>query len=63
MRPPGQDQPGPEAILDALLDGGSLPGGDPDGLQPVAEVLAALRAPAAPAELTGQGRALAAFRS
>ena len=56
MRPPGQDQPGPEAMLDALLDGGPLPGGDPDGLQPVAEVLAALRAPAAPAELAGAGQ-------
>jgi hypothetical protein len=40
-------------MLDALLDGGPLPGADSDGLQPVADVLAALRAPAAPAELTG----------
>jgi hypothetical protein len=63
MKPPGQDQPGPEAMLDALLDGGPLPGGDQDGLQPVADVLAALRAPAAAAELTGQDRALAAFRA
>lgn len=48
MRPPGQDQPGPEAMLDALLDGGPLPGGDSDGLQPVADVLAALRRPPRP---------------
>jgi hypothetical protein len=50
-------------MLDALLDGCPLPGGDPDGLQPVADVLAALRAPAAPAELAGQAGALAAFRA
>jgi hypothetical protein len=50
-------------MLDALLDGCPLPGGDPDGLQPVADVLAALRAPAAPAELAGQASALAAFRA
>lgn len=50
-------------MLDALLDGRPLPGGDPGGLQPVADVLAALRAPAAPAELAGQASALAAFRA
>jgi hypothetical protein len=62
-RPPGQHQSGPEAMLDALLDGGPLPGEDQAGLQPVADVLAALRAPATPAELTGQAGALAEFRA
>lgn len=50
-------------MLDALLDGGPLPGEDQAGLQPVADVLAALRAPATPAELTGQASALAEFRA
>ncbi len=62
-RPPGQDPSGPEAMLDALLDGGPLPGEDQAGLQPVADVLAALRAPASPAELTGETRVLAEFRA
>lgn len=62
-RPASQDQSSPEQVLDALLAGGPLPGEDQAGLQPVADVLAALRAPAAPAELTGQASALAAFRA
>lgn len=61
--PPGQDQSGPDQVLEALLAGRPLPGQDPAGLQPVADVLAALRAPAAPAELTGQASALAEFRA
>ncbi len=52
-----------DALLDSLLEGGPLPGEDQAGLQPVADVLAALRAPATPAELTGQASALAAFRA
>lgn len=62
-RPPSQDQSSPDQVLDALLAGAPLPGEDQAGLQPVADVLAALRAPAAPAELTGQASALAAFRA
>ncbi len=60
---PGQDPSGPDQVLDALLAGGPLPGEDQGGLQPVADVLAALRSPAAAAELTGQASALAEFRA
>ena len=62
-RPPSPDQSSPDLVLDALLAGRPLPGEDQAGLQPVADVLAALRAPAAPAELTGQASAVAAFRA
>jgi hypothetical protein len=62
-RPSSQDQSSPDLVLDSLLAGRPLPGEDQAGLQPVADVLAALRAPAAPAELTGQASALAAFRA
>ena len=44
---PGQDQSGPDQVLEALLAGGPLPDEDQAGLQPVADVLAALRRPAA----------------
>ena len=40
-----------------------LPGADQPGLQPVADVLAALRRPAERGELAGQARALAEFRA
>lgn len=60
---PGQDVSDPDQILEALLAGGPLPGEDQAALQPVADVLAALRQPAAPAELTGEASALAEFRA
>jgi hypothetical protein len=60
---PGQDVSDPDQILEALLAGWPLPDEDQAALRPVADVLAALRQPAAPAELTGQASALAAFRA
>jgi hypothetical protein len=60
---PGQDPSDLDRVLEALLAGYPLPDEDPAGLQPVADVLTALRQPAAPAELTGQASALAEFRA
>ena len=60
---PRQDPSDPDQVLEALLAGYPLPDEDPAGLQPVAELLTALRQPAAPAELTGQASALAEFRA
>jgi hypothetical protein len=60
---PGQDPSDPDQVLEALLAGCPLPDEAPAGLQPVADVLTALRQPAVPAELTGQASALAQFRA
>jgi len=60
---PGPDQSGPDRVLDALLAGRPLPGEDQAGLRPVADVLAALRRPAAEGELSGQASAMAEFRA
>src|SRR5512135_1462032 len=60
---PGQDVSDPDQVLEALLAGCPLPDEDQAALRPVADVLAALRQPAAPAELTGEASALAAFRA
>jgi hypothetical protein len=56
--PPAGDSP-----LDELLTAGQPPQDVAAGLQPVAAVLAALRAGPADGELAGQGRVLAEFRS
>ncbi|MDX6339767.1 MAG: hypothetical protein QOG05_7107 [Streptosporangiaceae bacterium] len=60
------DRPGPgrslDAQLDALLDGGPLPDGDPRW-QPVTQVLTALISAPESRELTGEGQALAEFRA
>lgn len=50
-----------ERDLDAVLSGES--DAIPESLRPVADALAALRAAAAPAELSGEGSARAAFRA
>jgi hypothetical protein len=52
-----------DSALNELLTAGQPPQHATAGLQPVAEVLAALRAGPADAELAGQARALAQFRS
>ncbi|HTT53097.1 MAG TPA: hypothetical protein VMH35_17010 [Streptosporangiaceae bacterium] len=64
----GQDPAGQDRALDALLAGVALPvadlgGADQPGLQPVADVLAALRRPGERGELAGQASALAEFRA
>ncbi|MGE5131364.1 MAG: hypothetical protein ACM32E_00460 [Gemmatimonadota bacterium] len=63
-RPHRADVPaGPDEALDALLAGGLLTAGTGPGLQPVAELLAALTAPPEAGELAGHARALAEFRA
>jgi hypothetical protein len=52
-----------DALLDALLEGGPLPDGEPARWQPVAQVLTALTSAPEGRELTGEARALAEFRA
>jgi hypothetical protein len=62
-RADGTVPPAGDSALDELLTAAQSPQDAAAGLQPVAEVLAALRAGPADGELTGQARALAEFRS
>jgi hypothetical protein len=62
-RADGTVPPAGDSALDELLAAGQPPQDAPAGLQPVAAVLAALRAGPADAELAGRARALAEFRS
>ena len=63
-RPHRADVPaGPDEALDALLAGSLLTAAAGPGLQPVAELLAALTAPPEAGELAGHARALAEFRA
>jgi hypothetical protein len=62
-RPHRADMPaGPDEALDALLAGELRPDAGGDGLRPVADLLAALTAPAGADELAGHAQALAEFR-
>jgi hypothetical protein len=62
-RADGTVPPAGDSALDELLTAGQPPRDAAAGLQPVAAVLAALRAGPADGELAGQARALAEFRS
>src|SRR5215469_10240946 len=62
-RADGAVPPPGDSALDELLTAGQTPQDTAAGLQPVAAVLAALRAGPADAELAGQARALAEFRA
>lgn len=62
-RADGTVPPAGDSALDELLAAGQPPQDPPAELQPVAAVLAALRAGPADAELAGRARAVAEFRS